>query len=156
MPFAFELLDFDFDERARGGFAAHHGVARRRPGENESRVVGLAAHGVVAGAEAAAADHGDFRHDAIGHGVDHFRARANDAAPLGFLADHEAVHVVQENQRDQILVAVQDEARGFLRRFGVDHAAEFDALVARAGIGDVDTCFFWLATMPTAQPPMRA
>ena len=100
--FALELLDFDFDERAGGGIAAHHGVARGGPGENEARVVGFAAHGVVSGAETAAADHGDFRHDAVGDGVHHLGAGADDAAPFGFLADHEAVHVVQENQRNEI------------------------------------------------------
>jgi hypothetical protein len=36
----------------------------------------------------------------------------------------------KENQRDQILVAVHDEARGLFGRLGVDHAAELDALVA--------------------------
>src|SRR5579863_3766438 len=57
---AFELFDLDFNERGRGGIAAHHGVARRGPRENESRVVSLAAHGIVAGAETSAANHRDF------------------------------------------------------------------------------------------------
>ena len=136
LAFAFELLELDFDQRAGGGVAAHHRVTRRGPGKHEARIVGLAAHGVVAGAEAAAADHRNFRHHAIGHGVHHFRAGADDAAPFGFFADHEAVHVVQKNQRDEVLIAVEDEARGFFGGFGVDHAAEFDALlVGAAGLG---------------------
>ena len=153
--FALELLELDFDERAGGGVAAHDGVARRGPREDEARIVGLAAHGVVSRAEAAAEDHGDFGHDAVGDGVDHFCAGADDAAPLGVVADHEAVDVVQENQRDEVLIAVQDEARGFFGGLGVDDAAELDALLS-GRVRACGTCFFWLATMPTAQPPMRA
>src|SRR5579872_4104385 len=54
--FALELLEFDFGEGACCGVAAHDGVAGGGPGENETRIVGFAAHGVVSGAEAAAAD----------------------------------------------------------------------------------------------------
>src|SRR6266436_3103055 len=126
--FALELLQFDFDERAGGGVAAHHREARRRPGKHEARVVGFAAHGVISGAETSAANHGDFRDDTVRHGIYHFCARADDAAPFGVLADHKAVHVVEKNQRDAILVAVQNKARGFFRGLGVNHAAKFHAL----------------------------
>src|SRR5882724_4883774 len=129
--FAFELLQLDFDERAGSGIAAHHREARRRPGEHEARIVGFAAHGVVSGAEAAAANHGDLWYDAVRHGVYHFRAGANDAAPFGVFTDHEAVYVVEKNQRDAILVAVENKARGFFRGFGVNHAAKFHALLVR-------------------------
>ena len=95
----------------------------------------------MSGAEAAAADHGDFGHDAVGDGVDHFCAGADDAAPLGVFADHEAVDVVQENQRDAVLVAVEDEARGFFGGLGVDDAAEFDALLVGAAGERVDVFF---------------
>src|SRR3989454_12660554 len=89
----------------------------------------------MAGAETAAADDGNFGHDAVGHGVDHFCARADDAAPLRLFADHEAVHIVKENQRHAVLIAIQDEPGGFLRRFGVNHAAELDALLPGARRG---------------------
>src|SRR6201999_1438280 len=61
--------------------------------------------------------------------VDHFGAGADDAAPLGIFADHEAVDVVQENQRDAVLVAVHDEACGLFGGFSVDDAAELDAFL---------------------------
>ena len=124
------MLDLDLDQRSGRGFAAHHRVARRRPGKEKARIVGFAAHGVVAGAERAADDHRDFRHHGIGDRVHHLGAGADDAAPLGVAAHHEAVHVVQEDQRNHVLVAVHDEARGLLGAFGIDDAAELDAPVA--------------------------
>ena len=130
--FALELLQLDFDERAGGGVAAHHGEARRGPGKHEARIVGFAAHGVVSGAKTSAANHGDFRNNAVRHGVYHFRPGANDAAPFGVFANHEAVDVMEKNQRDAILVAVENKARGFFRGFGVNHAAKFHALLVRA------------------------
>src|SRR5262249_29681917 len=88
---ALKLLDFDFYKSARGGVAAHDGVTRGGPGKNEARVVGFAAHGVVTGAETAAADDGNLGYHGVGHRVDHFCASTDDAAPLGVLADHETV-----------------------------------------------------------------
>ena len=81
-------------------------------------------------AERAADDHRNFRHHGIRNRVHHLRARLDDAAPLGIAAHHKSVHVMEKNQRNQILVAVHDEARRFLRRFGIDHATELDPLVA--------------------------
>ena len=37
---------------------------------------------------------------------------------------------MQEKQRDQVLVAVHDEACGFFRRLGINNPAKFHALVA--------------------------
>ena len=130
---ALQLFELDLDERAGGRIAAHHRVACRRPGKNEARVVGLPAHGVMARAEAAAANHGNLGHNAVRHGVDHFRAGSDDPAPFRVFADHEAVHVVQENKRDAVLVAVEDEARRLLRGLRIDHSAELDALLVRTG-----------------------
>ncbi len=56
----------------------------------------------------------------------HLRAGANDAGPLRIFADHESVDVVQEDQGDQVLIAVHDEAGRFLRALGIDDAADLD------------------------------
>ena len=134
--FAFELFEFDFGKGAGSGVAAHDGVPRGGPSEDETRVKGFAAHGVIAGAETAAADDRNFRHYAVRHRINHFCAGADDAGPFGVFADHEAIDVVEENQRDAVLVAVEDEASGFLGGLGVDDAAEFDAfLIGAAGCG---------------------
>ena len=78
----------------------------------------------------------DLGHGGVGDGGDHLGSGADDAAPFRVAADHEAVDVVQKDQRNQVLVAVHDEARGFFGALGVDDAAEFDALFAGvAGLG---------------------
>ena len=90
-----------------------------------------------------------FGHHGIGDRVHHLGAGADDAAPLGVAAHHEAVYVVQENQRNQVLVAVHDEARGLVGALGINDAAELDR--RRLPWWSVCcTCFFWLATIPTA------
>ena len=48
---------------------------------------------------------------------------------------------MQKNQRHEILIAVENESRSFVRRFGVDHAAELDALISGAGCGDGNGLF---------------
>src|SRR5262245_16366129 len=141
LALAFELLQLDFYERTGGGFAAHDRIARCRPGENETRVVGFAAHGVVTCAEAAATNHRNLRHHGIGHRVDHFCAGADDAGPLGVFADHEAVDVVEENQWDAVLIAVENEASGFFRGFGVDDAPKLDALLVGVRRGGLHVLF---------------
>ena len=42
---------------------------------------------------------------------------------------------MQKDQRHQVLIAVHDEARCFLRTFGIDHFRELDALFTRMTIG---------------------
>src|SRR4029077_13590652 len=44
----------------------------------------------------------------------------------------ETVDIVQKDQRDAVLIAIEDEARRLLGRFGIDDTAEFDALLIRA------------------------
>src|SRR5207253_11008664 len=68
---ALPIFDLDFDQSARCRIAAHHRVPRRGPGEDEPRVVGFATHGVMAGAEAAPANHRNLWHHAVGYGVHH-------------------------------------------------------------------------------------
>src|SRR6266404_4640252 len=130
--FAFELLQFYFGERAGRGIAAHDREARRGPREHKAWVVGFAAHGVISGAEAAAANYRNLWNDAVGHGVYHFCAGADDAAPLRVFADHEAVYIVEKNQGNAILIAVENEACGFFRGLGINHAAKFDTFLVRA------------------------
>src|SRR5690242_6828416 len=76
--------------RKHGGrlLAAHDGDAGVRPHPEQARRVGAAAHAVVAGAEGAADDHGEFRH---ARGCDrghHLRAILGDAARHVLPADH--------------------------------------------------------------------
>src|SRR3989475_280678 len=61
-----------------------------------------------------------------------FVSGADDAAPFRVFADHEAVYVVQKNQWDAVLVAIENEARRFFRGLGINHAAKFDTLLVRA------------------------
>src|SRR5208282_5559663 len=119
LSLALELLHLDLDQRASRRIAAHHRVRRRGPCEQEPRVIRLAAHGVMSGPKAPAADHRDFRHHAVGHGIHHFGAGADDPAPFRLFPHHESIHVVQKHERHQILVAVQDESRSLLRRLRV-------------------------------------
>ena len=65
----------------------------------KARIVCLAAQRVVAGAEAAADDYGDLRHRRVAHGVYQLGAAPNDAALLRIAADHETVHILEENDR---------------------------------------------------------
>ncbi len=86
--------------------------------------VGAAAHAVVAGAETAADDDGEFRHLGGGDGGDHLGAVAGDAAVFVLAADHEAGDVLQEDERNAALGAEFDEVGAFEGRF-----AEQDAVV---------------------------
>src|SRR2546426_8381940 len=130
--FALELLQFYFGERAGCGVAAHHREARRGPGEHEARVVGFAAHGVISGAKTAAANYRYFWYHAVGDGVHHLCASANNAAPLRVFADHETVYVVQKNKRNAILIAIENEARSFFSGLGINHAAKFNSFLIGA------------------------
>ncbi len=136
------MLEFDFGESVGGSVSAHDGEFGGGPGKHEAGIVGLATHGVVARAKTAADDHGNFGDDAVGYGVDHFCAGADDAAPFGVFADHEAVDVVKENERDAVLVAIHDEAGGFLGGLGVDDAAKFGAFLV--GMRSVRADVFFL------------
>ena len=127
---AFQLLDLDFDQCASGGVATHYGVSRRRPGEHKTRVVSLATHRVVSGAKGSADDHGDLWHHRIRHRIHHLGPSFDNPAPLRIASHHEAVDIVEKDQRDQILIAVHDEARCLLCRLGINHAAKFNSLAS--------------------------
>ena len=51
-------------------------------------------------------------------------ARPRDALLLGLLTDHEAVDVLQEDDRDAALVAIHDKAGGLVGAIDIDDAAE--------------------------------
>src|SRR3954470_17700940 len=111
----------DLGEHAGGLLAAHHRDAGVGPGEQEAGRVGPAAHGVVAGPEGAADDHGQLRYPGTGHRSDHLGAVLGDAAGLVVAADHEPGDVLQEQQRDLPAVAQLDEVRALERRLGEQH-----------------------------------
>ena len=71
---------FDLKQHLGRLFAPHDRNAGRGPRDNQTRVVGFAAHGVVAGAIAVADDHREFGNDAVGDGIDHFGAVLDDAS----------------------------------------------------------------------------
>ena len=106
---------------------AHHGVTGVGPREDEARIEGLAAKRVVARAIAAADDHGELRHGGVAHRVHQFRAAADDAALLGVLPNHEALHILKKDQRQPRLVAVEDKPRRLVRAVGIDHARHLQA-----------------------------
>ena len=117
---------------SRGLRRAHHGIARVWPGENETRIVSLAAERIVARAERSADDDGDFRHGGVADRVDQLRAAADDPALFRIAADHEAGHILEENDRQPGLIAVHDEARGLVGAVGINDAAHLDAGLLRA------------------------
>src|SRR6185312_2269892 len=106
--------------------AAHYGDAAVGPGEDEARIVGAAAHAVVAGAEAAADHDGDLRHGGVGHRLDHLRPVLDDTAALGLGADHVAGGVLQVDDRRALLAAELDELRGLHGALGGDRAVVAD------------------------------
>lgn len=144
LAFAFAGGFFDGGEDAGGLIGAHDGAFGAGPGEGEEGVESPAAHGVVSRAVGAAGDEDDFGDDGIGHGVDHFGAGADDAALFGVSADHEACGVVEEEEGDLALVAVHDEAGGFVGGVVVDDAGHLDGFGGAcfaAGHGALDELF---------------
>ena len=105
----------------------------------ESGAVGLAAHRVVAGAVASC------RRTSVILGTTELATALTIFAPSLMMpprsarrADHEAGDVLQEEERDPLLVAELDEAGALVRRIGVDHAADLELLVLGAESGLVD------------------
>ena len=110
---------------------SHDGDLGGRPQIGETGVEGPSRHAVVAGAVAVAQDDRDVGHHRVRHGVDHLRAVLDDAALLEVLADHVAGDVLQEYQRDVLLVAQLDELGGLLGA-----VAEQRAVVAQDSHGE--------------------
>src|SRR5262249_7751318 len=102
--------------------SAHHGDAVVRPGEDEARVVGATTHRVIARAVTAADHQRNRGHGRIRDRVDQFRAAANDSLLFITAPDHKAGDVLQEQQRNVLLVAEGNELRAFFGGFGNQHA----------------------------------
>src|SRR5882672_1915594 len=92
-------------EHGGGLLPAHHRDARVRPHPQQARRERAPAHAVVARAEGAADDDGEFRDAAAGDCGHHLSAVLGDAARLVFLPDHEAVDVLEEHERNPALAA---------------------------------------------------
>src|SRR5574343_1729718 len=107
----FDAVALDRGQHAGRLFAPHHRDARVRPHPQEAWRVGTAAHAVVAGTEAAADDHGEFRHLGGSDGRHHLGAIAGKAAVFVLLADHEAGDVLPKDERNAALGAQLDEMR---------------------------------------------
>src|SRR5665213_1438360 len=107
-------------QHARRLLPAHDADARVRPHPQEARPIGAAAHGVIAGAEAAADDHGEFRHLSAGHCRNHLGAVPGDALVLDLASHHESRDVLQEHQRRTPLVFLQN-ITGFMVGRKVEH-----------------------------------
>ena len=122
LPGALGRLAAHDREHAGELLGAHHRDPVVRPGEEEARLVGAAAHAVVAGAVERADHDRERRHRGVRHRVDQLRAVLDDAALLVALADHEAGDVLQEQERHVDLVAELDELRALLRRLGEQDA----------------------------------
>ena len=97
-----ELVGADRCEHIGGLLAAHHGRARVRPLEQETRPVRATTHRVVASPVAAADDDRQLRHLGAGDGGDELRTVLGDATRLGLATDHEAGDVLQEQQRNSL------------------------------------------------------
>jgi hypothetical protein len=79
---------------------SHDTAAGAGPGEHEARLELAAAHGVVAGAVGGAEDDRDGWDFGAADRGDHLGTFLDDGGMLGFGADHEACHVMQEDYRD--------------------------------------------------------
>jgi len=114
-----DLLAEDDLHRALG---AHHADLGARPGDDQVRLVGPAAHHVVAGAVGLAQHHRDLRDGRAGGRVQELGAVANDPRRLDLGADHEPRHVDQIDERDPERIAQVDEARRLVGGVDEQHA----------------------------------
>src|SRR5690606_12106911 len=65
---------------------------------------------------------------AVADGTDEFRSRLDDSGTLALPADHEAVDVLEKDERQMVLVAGHNEPRGLLGGFHVQHAPELELI----------------------------
>jgi hypothetical protein len=146
------------DVRRRVQIRTHDCDLRVGPGEQEARIVGAAAHGVVARAVRGPHDDADRGHLAVGDCVDHLAAVLDDALLLVLLAHHEPRHVVQVEQRHSASLADLDELRGLVRRVGEYHLSREKgpistrAILSEGGGTPVHTLTPLFARMPIGNP----
>jgi hypothetical protein len=96
----FRTVFFDCLHDSRQLVGSHDAAAGAGPGEHEARLEFTAAHCVVAGAVGGAEDDRDGWDFGAADRGDHLGAFLDDGGVLGFGADHEACHVVQEDYGD--------------------------------------------------------
>lgn len=111
--------------------AAHDGNLRCWPGKNQPRIVGFSAHGIVPGAIRVPNDERKLRHHGIRDRTHHLRAILDDAAMLRPGSHHEARDILQKDERNPLLVTVHHEARRFIRRIRINHAAHLHLAFCR-------------------------
>ena len=116
------LVPLHRHEHTRRLGAAHHRDAPVGPHPEQARVVGAAAHAVVAGAEGAADDDAEPGHDGVRDRVHHLRPVLGDPGPFVLAADHEPGDVLEEDQRDPPQVAQLDEMGRLEGRFREEDA----------------------------------
>src|SRR5215831_1162471 len=107
------------------------------PCKQETRLVCAAAHRIVAGSIGSADHNGDGGHSGVGYGVDQLCAVANDSLFFVNPANHEPGYVLQENQRNILLVAQLDELGALAGRFRQEYAViRKDSYVKAMNIGE--------------------
>src|SRR4029077_13204838 len=126
LAFALEFLLGDDRHDLRRLLAAHDRDAVARPGEDEARIIGAAAHAVIAGPERGADVNGELRHRGVGDRLDHLRAVLDDAGALGLAADHVAGRVLQVDDRHVGLAAEWDDLRRLGRAVDIDRPVVAD------------------------------
>src|SRR5439155_19669056 len=103
-----------------------------RPGKNPPRVKSLPAECVIAGAEGAAQDNGDLRNYAVGDRVNQLGAGPDNTGCFRLLSDHEAVDILEKENRNAALIAIHYESRRLVGAINVNHAAILKRSLRRA------------------------
>ena len=104
--------------------AFHHTHAAGGPREYEVGVKPLRGHRVVSSTRGVIQRKHDLRHACGRHCLNESRSSADNALVLGFRTDHEAGHVLNEQNRNTLAITSIDKVRHLLRRLSVDDATE--------------------------------
>ena len=101
--------------------ASHHRNLCCWPSYNQARIVGLSTHSVVSCSVRVTHHNGKLRYDRITHGIHHFSTIFNYPSVLGARTHHETCYILQKHQWYFLLIAVGNEAAGFIGRVGIDN-----------------------------------
>ena len=112
----------------------HDRTPPTRPTEQKPRPVTPPTHRIVPRAVTRAHDQTDVRHLAHADRAHELRALLDDACVLRFGSDHEAGHVVQEDDGEGLLVAEADELGAFQGFVGVDDGGRVGDDAAGVGV----------------------